>query len=187
MSISVNPESWLQDHGNYLYRYAMTMTRDSGQAEDAVQECLLAALEHINSYQGKSTERTWLTSILRNKLIDSIRRHSREIPLEDIESSVNMLPDDDSLFDHAEHWAEKPSDWGNPVTMLDNKLFWQALHYCLEHMPTKLAQLFMLREINGEETENICQELNISPTNVWTMLYRSRMGLRQCLDRKIGV
>ncbi len=184
--MALNPETWLADHGNYLYRYAMTMTRDSEQAEDAVQECLLAALSHLDSYQGNASERTWLTSILRNKLIDSIRRHSRETSLDDIETVMNTMPDEDDLFDRTHHWAEKPSDWGNPVAMLDNKLFWQALHYCLEHMPKKLAQLFMLREINGEETEIICQELNISPTNVWTMLYRSRMGLRQCLDRKIG-
>lgn len=183
--MTLTPESWLDEHGTYLYRYALTLTRDESMAEDAIQECLLAALEHQASYQGKAAERTWLTGILRHKLLDAIRREHREIPVETL-NLPDGLPDDASLFDHTEHWIDQPRRWGKPEAMLESTLFWQALHYCLEHMPKRLARLFLLREMEEMDTQQICQELQISPTNVWTQLYRSRMGLRQCLDRKLG-
>ncbi len=181
----LDPERWLQEHGNYLYRYALAMARNEEIAEDAVQECLLAALESAERYQGGASERTWLTSILRNKVCDAIRRHSRETTMAQAEDvfGEHGEEEDAARFNRRGHWAVPLADWGDPARSLENKRFWQALNACLERLPPRLAQLFMLRELAGMETENICQEMEISSTNLWTMLYRSRMGLRQCLEK----
>ena len=181
----LEPEHWLERHGRYLFRYALATLREERLAEDAVQDCLLAALEAQRSYSGKSSERTWLTGILKHKIVDTLRRHSRETPVEDIEgeAAADAHPDVEDMFDETGHWAHRLADWGDPVAAFEQKRFWQILEYCLTLMPARLAQLFMLREVAGSDTESICQEMAITPTNLWTMLYRSRMSLRQCLDR----
>ena len=162
----------------------MAILRDEGMAEDAVQECLLAAIEGADHYAGQATERTWLTGILRHKIVDGIRKRSRETPLEEVELVADSLNAEDDGFDEHGHWAVPFSDWGNPAQALENKRFWEALEACIARMPPRLAQLFMLREVSGMETEIICKEMEISPTNLWTMLYRCRSSLRSCLEKR---
>jgi RNA polymerase sigma-70 factor (ECF subfamily) len=178
------PEQWLTDHGDALYRYALTRTRDKHQAEEAVQETLLAALESRANFSGASSVRTWLIGILKHKLLDQFRRRSRELPLDDPDDG-EVIDDTaiESMFTPDGHWREPPGDWGNPEEILRHGQFMAVLQRCLEALPKRLARLFMLREVMEEDTENICKELAITPTNLWTMLYRARMGLRQCLDR----
>ncbi|HCA27730.1 MAG TPA: RNA polymerase subunit sigma [Betaproteobacteria bacterium] len=184
---AVHPEQWLERHGDVLYRYALAHLRDAHHAEEAVQETLLAALESRHRYTGKSTERTWLIGILKHKLIDHGRRQWRETPLDE----ENYSPDDPAdgaannprLFDESGHWTLALRQWGNPAHALAQRQFWQALDKCLAAMPPKLARIFMLREVSGVESEKICQELGVTATNLWTMLYRSRMSLRHCLER----
>ena len=178
------PEQWLTDHGTALYRYALARTRDKHQAEEAVQETLLAALESRARFSGASSVRTWLIGILKHKLLDQFRRGLREVPLDDPDDGEGL--DDtlvESMFAPDGHWREPPGDWGSPEEILGRGQFMAVLQRCLEALPKRLARLFMLREVMEEETENICKELAITPTNLWTMLYRARMGLRQCLDR----
>jgi RNA polymerase sigma-70 factor, ECF subfamily len=88
----------------------------------------------------------------------------------------------DEFFDEAGHWAEKPQDWDMPEDALEQKQFLGVLQNCMEKLPPKLAQLFMLRDVQETDNEEICKELNISTTNAWVMLYRARMGLRKCLE-----
>lgn len=178
------PEQWLTDHGTALYRYALARTRDKHQAEEAVQETLLAALESQGRFRGGSSVRTWLIGILKHKLLDQFRRGMREVPLGEPENAEG--PDDamiENMFVPDGHWREPPADWGNPEELLGRDQFLAILQRCLDALPKRLARLFLLREVMEEDTENICQELAITPTNLWTMLYRARMGLRQCLDR----
>ncbi len=178
------PEQWLTDHGDALYRYALARTRDKHQAEEAVQETLLAALESRTRFSGASSVRTWLIGILKHKLMDQFRRGLREVPLDDPDEGEGL--DDaviENLFAPDGHWREPPGDWGSPEDILGRGQFMAVLQRCLDALPKRLARLFMLREVMEEETENICKELAITPTNLWTMLYRARMGLRQCLDR----
>ncbi|MEW6332155.1 MAG: sigma-70 family RNA polymerase sigma factor [Pseudomonadota bacterium] len=178
------PEQWLTDHGDALYRYALARTRDKHQAEEAVQETLLAALESRASFRGGSSVRTWLIGILKHKLMDQFRRGMREVPLDDSNNGEGL--DDtaiDNMFVPDGHWRVPPADWGDPEELLGRGQFLAILQRCLEALPKRLARLFLLREVMEEDTENICQELAITPTNLWTMLYRARMGLRQCLDR----
>ena len=179
---TLEPDLWLERYGTYLFRYALANLRDERLAEDAVQDCLLAALQAQSSYSGQANERTWLTGILKHKIVDIVRKDSREKPLENVDME-NPYGEFDAAFDETGHWGHTLIEWGTPETSLENRRFWQVFEACLSAMPRRLAQLFMLREVVGAETEKVCKEMDITPTNLWTMLYRSRMSLRQCLER----
>src|SRR5678815_3659620 len=158
----------------YLLRYAILQLRDPHAAEDAVQETLVAALAGEASFAGRSNLRTWLTGILKHKIIDAIRRRSRDPePLADVTEL-------DALFDETGHWHEPPADW--PENSLEQKQFLAVLEKCLEGLPAKTAQAFMMREHLGFETDEICKELAVTPTHVQVLLYRARMALRECLE-----
>ena len=164
----------------YLLRYASLQLRDAAAAEDAVQEALLAALAGQASFAGRANLRTWLTGILKHKIVDAIRRQAREPvvqePGEDLEGS-------EGLFDGRGHWAERPADWGDPDGALEQAQFVRALELCLARLPARTAQAFMMREHLGLDTSEICKELEITPTHCWVLLYRARMVLRECLQQ----
>jgi RNA polymerase sigma-70 factor (ECF subfamily) len=161
----------------YLLRYARLQLRDGHAAEDAVQETLLAALAGEASFASRSNLRTWLTGILKHKIVDALRRRAREAPLAEDEDEL------DALFDQGGHWRDPPSGWENPDALLERKQFLAALERCLEGLPQKSAQAFMMREHLGFETDDICKELGVTPTHCWVLLYRARVALRECLQQ----
>jgi RNA polymerase sigma-70 factor (ECF subfamily) len=163
----------------YLLRYAALQLRDSAAAEDAVQETLLAALAGEANFAGRSNLRTWLTGILKHKIVDAIRRQSRERPDAAAGEDAGEF---DGLFDRRGHWQEAPDAWQQPEGSLQQKQFLAALEACLRALPEKTARVFMMREHLGLETPEICKELGISATHCWVILHRARMALRLCLE-----
>jgi len=154
--------------------------RSREAAEDAVQETLLAALAAESSFAGRSNLRTWLTGILKHKIVDTIRRASRERPLEGVDGETTV-EDLEALFDETGHWREPPQAW--PEQALHDKQFLQALERCLAMLPARTGQAFLMREHLGFETADICKELGITSTHCWVLLYRARVGLRDCLEK----
>ena len=181
---ALDPARWLQEYGDFLYYYALRRLRDAAQAEDMVQETLLAALEARTGYAGRASEKTWLTGILKHKIVDSIRKQVREFPAENIValSDAAVENDVDTIFDARGHWIHPPQDWGKPHQTLENREFMEAFIYCIKRLKPVLARVFSLKELIGEPTEEICKELDITATNCGVMLYRARMGLRNCLE-----
>ena len=174
-------EADLALHRSYLVRYALGQLRNREAAEEVVQETLLAALESRAGFAGKSTLRTWLTAILKHKIVDAQRREIRS-PIVDLAGDGDEGEADfDTLFDRSGHWREMAPAWANPEQSLENRRFWEAFEYCLDHLPGPTARAFYLREIHGLETEAICKELAITSSNCWVMLHRARMSLRECL------
>ena len=165
----------------YLLRYASLQLRDAAAAEDAVQEALVAALAGEASFAGRANLRTWLTGILKHKIVDAIRRQARE-PVVWAEADEEVA-DFDEHFTERGHWNERPAAWGNPDGALEQSQFFRALEMCLERLPERTARVFMMREHLGAETGEICKELGITPTHCWVMLYRARMTLRECLQQ----
>lgn len=172
---------WLAEHGDYLYRFALARLRDPHLAEDAVQETLLAAMAG-SGFAGNASPRTWLTGILKHKIIDQFRRQQRETPLNAPDDVASDDPDMDEFFLDDGHWAEAPQAWREPGNQLQQNQFLEVLQGCMDKLPKKLARIFMLREIEENDNEEVCKDLGISPTNAWVMLYRARMSLRKCLE-----
>ncbi len=180
----LNPQRWLNEHGDYLYRYARRRLMSGELAEDAVQETLLAALKGRLGFQGTSSERTWLTGILKHKVIDIIRQQAREVTAPGGEGEDD--PQDwEALFDETGHWAHSIDEWKTPETELETSRLRQALQACIDALKPNLGRIFSLRELSGLSTEEICKELNISATNAWVMLHRAKLFLRECLETRI--
>lgn len=176
-----NINVWLNEHGDYLYRFALARLRDPQLAEDAVQETLLASINN-NSFSGESSARTWLTAILKHKIIDIQRKRIREQPLSDLIDLDASDTSMDDFFDKSGHWLEKPQALDMPEDILEQKQFLTILSSCIDKLPAKLATIFVMRDVHESDNENICKELEITATNAWVMLYRARMGLRKCLE-----
>ena len=164
----------VEEERPYLLRYARLQLRDAHAAEDAVQEALVAALAGEASFGGRSNLRTWLTGILKHKIVDAIRRMARD------PEPVPDVAELDALFDETGHWSESPAAW--PENSLEQKQFFSVLEECLEGLPAKTAQAFLMREHMGYETDEICKELAVTPTHCWVLLYLARMALRECLQ-----
>jgi RNA polymerase sigma-70 factor, ECF subfamily len=174
-------------HRGYLLKFALMQLRDPHLAEDAVQETLLAAVTGGQTFEGRSSVKTWLTGILKHKIIDIQRRQARETPLADaIHTEADRETDEfDALFrQRDDHWETGPRDWGDPERTLENKRFWVVFESCASAMSAGIARVFMMRELQGLTTEDICKELGISTTNCWVMLHRARMALRLCLEQR---
>ena len=168
-----------------LLRFARLQLRDAGAAEDAVQETLLAALSGGGNFESRSSYKTWLIAILRNKIVDIIRSQSREV----LASSLAGDEDGDdalaeTLFEPNGHWTveARPARWADPEASFEQQQFWRVFEACLDHLPAKTARVFMMREILGLETGEICKETGISTSNCWVVLHRARMSLRRCLE-----
>ena len=180
-----NPESWVDQYGDFLYHFTLSRIKDPSIAEDLVQETFLAALKARKNFQGRSTARTWLIAILKHKIVDHIRKQVREHTSDKVESMLNTAANDpvDSSFNDEGDWRIRPSKWAvDHMKLYEQKEFMDILYHCLGELPQRQAEAFMMREIDGLSTEEICKVLNISATNSWVMLYRARMWLRRCLE-----
>jgi RNA polymerase sigma-70 factor (TIGR02943 family) len=162
-----------------LMRYARSQLRNDAWAEDAVSETLLAALERRQPFEGRSQLKTWLVGILKHKVIDQLRRHSREATV--LTNDDDEDPDE-VLFQADGHWREAPKDWGDPEHCCGQRQFFEVLEVCMERLPATQGRVFLMREWLELDTEEICRELAITATNLWVLLHRARLRLRDCLQ-----
>lgn len=182
---SLRPELWVEQYGDALFGFAALRVRDQAIAQDLVQETFLAAIRAREGFAGRSSERSWLFGILRNKLVDYYRRQNREIAIPDLEA---RLPEEQACFGETgpgrDGWVLRvaPKAWDAPDGDLVTKEFQDVLHHCLSRLPTKVAQAFIRCEMDNDSSEEICKDLGVSPNNFWVMLHRARLGLRRCLE-----
>jgi RNA polymerase sigma-70 factor (ECF subfamily) len=170
----------LAEQRPYLMKVARLELRDEHQAEDCVSDVLTQAFEHRDKFRGDSSLRTWLTSILKNRCIDLLRKQWREQPLEETPSGEQ---DFDNLFDETGHYAEMPSHVRDPAELCQEEGFLVAVQNCIDRLPKRIGQVFVLREVFGSETTELCKDLGLTTSNVWVQLYRARMMLRTCLEK----
>ena len=178
-----DPTLWLADYGDYLYRFALVRVKQRELAEDLVQDTLVSAYGARESYRGQASVKTWLVAILRNKIIDYVRKAARRSSV-----SYEALGGDevvDESFNSLGIWADWVSDWGeSPEALVERKLFVDQLQKCIEALPENFREVFILRVVDGLETDEICSQLEISPNNLWVILYRARMRLKKCIGKK---
>jgi len=177
---ALNPDVWLDQYGDILFRFALQRVGDTGIAEELVQETFLAAMRARGRFKGQSSEKTWLFGILKHKIIDHFRRRKYDRADMNVE---NFAETTDKFFSANGKWGIRPTRWDiNPIEVYEQKEFMDAFYQCLSQMPQRLADAFVYREVDGLSTEEICKVLNITASNCWVMLYRARMLLRRCIE-----
>lgn len=167
----------------YLMKFARLQLRNEAWAEDAVSETLLAALARPQSFERRSQLKTWLVGILKHKVVDALRHHGREICVGEDADDAREDPLEHMAFKADGHFAETPADWGNPEQDLDNRQFMTILEACTERLPAVQGRLFLMREWQELSTDEICKELALTPTNLYVLLHRARLRLRECLEQ----
>jgi RNA polymerase sigma-70 factor (ECF subfamily) len=178
----LNPRVWLEKYGDYLYRFAVARVRRSDVAEDLVQETLLAAWRGRDGFDGTASERTWLTAILKRKVIDWLRRQVRERLVTD---PVDPDQFEAELFTRRGEWKRSPGLWdrGQPTEALDREEFWSVLYACLRKLPVRLHDVFALRYLDETASEELCRDLGLTESNLWVTLHRARLRMWWCLSR----
>ncbi len=179
---AMNPATWVEEHGDYLFRYALSRLRDAESAEEVVQEMFLAGLRHAGQFAGRGTDRAWLLGILKRKIVDYIRKRSRA---SNLSTSGDENDPSDMLFDQTGSWrAEFRRGSDRPLDSLERKEFWDVLRKCLDGLTPRQADVFTLREMEQLTTEEICKELEISTSNLWVLLHRARLRLSVCMKSR---
>lgn len=175
------PDQWLGLYGDILYRYGITRVRNPEIAEELVQETLLAAFNAKPDYAGQASEQTWLIGILKHKIIDYFRKSSRE-KARQFDDYITDSENND-YFDQQGNWQIDFSSWSKPDQSMEQEQFLTILQDCIDRLSPRMAQLFILRELDGMNNEDICELMSISTVNnCWVMLSRIRVQLRHCLD-----
>lgn len=168
---------------DYLLRFARLQLRNDAWAEDAVSETVLAALAKPQSFGNRSQLKTWLVGILKHKVVDALRHHHREVGgLDNTDDDSSADPLEAIAFKNDGHFSEQPADWGNPEQQASSQQFFAILEACASKLPAAQGRLFLMREWLELSSEEICKELQLTPTNLYVQLHRARLRLRQCLE-----
>lgn len=175
----MDPEQWVAAHADALFHYAVGRLPDRADAEDAVQETFLAALRSQHSFRGDSAERTWLTAILKHKVVDTLRRSARRgpsTPVDDSDAEAEM-------FRSNGRWRCPPANFAvDEQDLLDRSEFWQHFESCVGLLPAKQARALMLHYVDGNDPSATCRQLGVTQNNLWVLLHRARLHLRANLE-----
>jgi RNA polymerase sigma-70 factor (TIGR02943 family) len=175
---SADITSWVTDYGDDLYRYALLQLRDHHAAEEVVQETFVGAIKSHGNFSGRSTVRAWLLSILRHKIVDFIRtraRYTREHGVPDSDNAKGFA------FDEHGNWRAEAIDWHVPDQIVEDRELWVVLHKCLGNLPTGQADTFVLSVMHELGSDEVCEQLDITPSNLWVRLHRARLALAICM------
>ncbi len=174
----INPNKWIDLYSDYLYNYTIARVNDKVIAQDLVQDTFLAALKSMKNFKGEASERTWLISILKRKIIDYYRKINSKKGKAEIRISYNN--ESETEGDWLEERVADPFD-KTAEDMMQNTELGDAIFNCLSKLPEKQAEVFRMKTIEGYETEVICNELNITASNLWVIIHRARTAMAECL------
>ena len=178
------PAKWIENFSDSLFSYAIVRVSDREIAKDLVQDTFLSALQNISSFRGDSSERTWLTSILKNKIIDHYRKGvvDKTVAFSEADNS----PEIDSYFGERGGWKEDtlPTDWSESGhENYRSKEFHEALQRCLARLTAQCRAVFSLKYLAELEAEEICKQLSVSSSNYWVIMHRAKLMLRRCIEK----
>ncbi len=186
---TLEPQLWVDRHGDYLYNYAIVRVNDPEKAGDLVQDTFLAGLKAKENFQGRSSERTWLTSILKRKIIDTYRKSysSRETSMSEYQEEIGDGDYYEGTGPFKGHWLEgrgPHSDSLIPDGELEQSELRRIIEICISLLPPNLASVFIMKMIDETESDEVCKELGITSSNLWVMLHRARLKMRGCVESK---
>lgn len=176
-----NPNNWVNLHGDYLYNYAYSRVQLKETAEDLVQETFISGLKSIKSFRGDSSELTWLVAILKRKVIDHYRKLSRK--KETIASQFSTPFQDNGDFEGQWILERTPKDWQikHEYPMRQSEFIF-ILEMCIAALPEKWRSVFVLKVMEEIKSEEVCKEIGCSSSNLWVIIHRARLQLRECLE-----
>jgi RNA polymerase sigma-70 factor (TIGR02943 family) len=171
--------SWVRTYTKELFSYTLAKVHQKQIAEDLVQETFLSAYQSYVNFKGKSSEKTWLFSILKHKIADYYRSKYKS----GVEVPSSVL---EQYFDQNDRWkAEfRPKDWGDEEALLDDPEFKRALNQCFEKLPQKWSVAVQLKYLEEHDAEKICLQLELTQFNFWQIIHRAKLQLRNCLELK---
>jgi RNA polymerase sigma-70 factor (ECF subfamily) len=177
---TLNADYWITNYSDALFKYTMMRVNDAGVAEDIVQETFLSAWRNKDNYKGIASEKNWLYTICKNKIIDHYRKKSTSIiQYAEADTSGNM-------FDDLEHWTKEdaPKEWGiNYNQTIEKKEFYGILEKCKSKLQQMQQSVFVMKYLEDLDTEEICKVLGITTSNYWVLIHRAKLGLRNCLEK----
>ncbi|WP_431159198.1 sigma-70 family RNA polymerase sigma factor [Winogradskyella poriferorum] len=176
----LNPNNWISQYSDYLFNYTVTRVNDRVMAQDLVSETFLAGLKSMANFKGEASERTWLVSILKRKIIDYYRKINSNKGKAEVR--MNYSSDSDAEGDWLEERIADPFD-KTAEDKLENSELGDAIYDCLAKLPEKQAEVFKMKTILGYDTETICNELNITASNLWVIIHRARTALADCMEK----
>ncbi|MBD0830731.1 sigma-70 family RNA polymerase sigma factor [Aestuariibaculum sediminum] len=174
---NINANKWIDLYSDYLFNYTITRVNDREVAQDLVQDTFFAGLKSMKNFKGESSERTWLVSILKRKIIDYYRKINSNKGQAEVRMNFNT---EDDEGDWLEERVADPFD-KTAEDKLENAELGDAIYNCLEKLPKKQALVFKMKTIEGYDTEVICNELNITASNLWVIIHRARTAMADCL------
>lgn len=175
----INPNQWIDRYSDYLFNYTISRVNDREMAQDLVQDTFFAGLKSMHNFKGEASERTWLVSILKRKIIDHYRKINSAKGKAEVRMKLNSSDSEDG--DWLEQRVADPFD-RTAEDRLENTELGLAIHDCIDKLPEKQAQVFKMKTLMGYDTEAICNELNITPSNLWVIIHRARTALASCLE-----
>jgi RNA polymerase sigma-70 factor (ECF subfamily) len=181
-AVKANPQKWLELYGDMMYQYALPRVHDSAMAEDVLQETFLSALKGLEGYKGEASEKNWLFTILKNKIIDYYRKKSSD-------QRVLAMPDlqvvEDDWFNENGQWAENkmPKDWRASDNLAEKKEIQKIIAWCKDHLKAIQKDVFTLKYLEDLDSDEICKVLNISSSNYWVLIHRARLQMRGCVEK----
>lgn len=176
----LHPDKWVDRYADYLFNYTVTRVSDPEIAKDLVQDTFIAGLKSAKNFKGDAAERTWLIAILKRKVIDHYRKINSKKGKAEVR--MNYSSQTDAEGDWLEERIADPNS-NFETNALENEELGLAIQNCISKLPKKQAQVFTMKTIQGMETEDICNALNINASNLWVMIHRARTGLMDCLNQ----
>ncbi|MDH7444833.1 sigma-70 family RNA polymerase sigma factor [Aquimarina sp. 2201CG14-23] len=177
---TIDPNSWIDKYSDYLFNYTIVRVDDREIAQDLVQETFFAGLKSMKNFKGEASERTWLISILKRKIIDHYRKINSNKGKAEVR--INYVNDGESEGDWLEERVADPFDQ-NAENEIENTELGVAIHNCIGKLPEKQARIFKMKTIQGFDTEAICNEFDITASNLWVIIHRARTAMAECLEK----
>lgn len=181
MPFRSNAEDWVNSYGDMLYRYALPRVQDADTAKDLVQDTFLAAWRNRDGFKGEISEKNWLFTILKNKIIDHFRKAATRLT-----GRLSDTTEENTYFDDNDHWgkAAYPQDWHTGgAAYIEQKEFYAILNACQNKLKALQHMVFTMKYLEDMDSEAICKELGITPSNFWVLIHRAKLNLRACLEK----
>ncbi|MBJ2175226.1 sigma-70 family RNA polymerase sigma factor [Aureibaculum sp. A20] len=181
---SVVFENWVNEFSDALYSWALYKTSSKETAEDLVQDTFVSAFHNIDSFKRQSQPKTWLFSILNNKIIDYYRKNAKIKKHEFKLSEKAGFQLSDNLFNETNGWKtrEIAPIWDQEEELLDNPEFNGVMAACIDNLPEKWKTAITSKYLTDKKAKEICQDLGITVSNYWQIVHRAKLLLKECLE-----